>query len=113
MSGAWHWPIWGLIGEPPLGAYYSWEIGYIIFWHYPVGLPPTPSTADKQVPSRCSLGITVEPRLVGCTLRLSAVIVPILTGRIQLKVLPSCLPRSSDFGSALLKYYVNVQVFNC
>ena len=34
------------------------------------------------------------------------------TGRIQFKVLPSCLAKSSDFGSALLKYYVNVQVFN-
>ena len=34
------------------------------------------------------------------------------TGRIQFKVLPSCLAKSSDFGSALFKYYVNVQVFN-
>ena len=33
------------------------------------------------------------------------------TGRIQFKVLPSCLAKSFDFGSALLKYYVNVQVF--
>ena len=32
------------------------------------------------------------------------------TGRIQFKVL--ALQRSSDFGSALLKYYVCVQVFN-
>ena len=36
----------------------------------------------------------------------------LLTGRIQFKVLLSCLAKSSDFGSALLKYYVNVQVFN-
>ena len=35
-----------------------------------------------------------------------------ITGRIQFKVLPSCLAKSSDFGSTFLKYYVNVQVFN-
>ena len=34
------------------------------------------------------------------------------TGRIQFKVLLSCLAKSSDFDSALLQYYVNVQVFN-
>ena len=35
-----------------------------------------------------------------------------ITGRAQFNVLPSCLAKSSEFGSALLKYYVNVQVFN-
>ena len=35
----------------------------------------------------------------------------VITGRIQFKVLPSCLAKSSDFGSALFKYYANVQVF--
>ena len=34
------------------------------------------------------------------------------TGQILFKVLPSCFQKSSDFGSALLKNYVNVQVFN-
>ena len=31
---------------------------------------------------------------------------------IQFKVLPSCLAKSSDLSSALLKYYANIQVFN-
>ena len=34
------------------------------------------------------------------------------TGQIQFKVLSSCLAKSSDSGSALLKYYVVVQLFN-
>ena len=34
------------------------------------------------------------------------------TGRIQFKVLTSCLAKSSDSDSALFKYYVNVQLFN-
>ena len=37
---------------------------------------------------------------------------PLNTGRIQFKVLPSCLAKSLDSGSALLKYYVNVQLFD-
>ena len=32
------------------------------------------------------------------------------TGRIQFKVLPSCLAKSLDSGSALLKNYVNVEL---
>ena len=38
--------------------------------------------------------------------------ISLTTGRIQLKVLTSCLAKRSDSGSTLLKYYVNVQVFN-
>ena len=34
-----------------------------------------------------------------------------ITGRIQFKDLPSCLAKNFEYGSALLKYYVNVQVF--